>query len=176
MKKNKNFLYQVCFSKNAIWLPEVVFGLFRELAWFYEISWGWWTVTRTTCSGDRASSRDTPNGWSTSRRPASPLLYVWWERVGNWEQERQAEARGLPAPWSAAPAEHWPPARPRHGDQEDTVPGEVLRPHGGPGHPPDRGQQLRQPRRRRSSGSFRPSQVWVKKTIICNHLVPVKVM
>ena len=33
-------------------------------------------------------------------------------------------------------------AHPRHGDQEDAVPGEVLRAHGGP--PSDRGQQLRQ--------------------------------
>ena len=62
------------------------------------------------------------------------------------EQERKVEAGRLLAAGAAAAAEHRPREAPRHGDQEDAVPGEVLRPRGGAHIPPDRGGELRQPR------------------------------
>ena len=46
---------------------------------------------------------------------------------------------------AAAAAEHGPGAAPGEGDQEDSVPGEVLRPHGGSLLPPDQRVQLHQP-------------------------------
>ena len=153
------------------------------MAWVYEISRGRWNENGDAdylYSGDRASSRDQPR--YTDQRvyeeEAGFPFKFGGNPWGNWEQERQAEARGLLAPWSAAPAEHWPPARPRHGDQEDTVPGEVLRPHGGPGLPQYRGQQLRKPRGQGGAAGVQgPGQPGVsEENIICDHLVPVKVM